>query len=806
MAIIQFYPLDISVKSINQRASIVLHGRTIKGEVIAVVDSDYLPYFYVLPQGEDTSTLEYELMNLKIKSKDLYYGVLEIEKKSMKLKEKEVSVFKVYYNNPFGANMLYNEITKRADVQEVYEHDIPFINSYLMDKNIVPGFLTSIEGEVMNLNSKVPVIRANEITQSEGEFIESKILSFDIETYSPKGKSPSPNQDPITMISFYSENFKKVITWKKFETEDENIEFVPGEFELLTAFKKTIEEFQPDFLVGYNSDTFDFHYLKRRAEKYGVRFDLGLDHSLADIGKNETNIRGVTHIDIYKFVSRILGSKLATDTYRLGEVAIELLGEEKKNVDLDSFSMIWDTQPEKLKPYCDYNLKDAELIYKLSKKVLPLIKELVKLTALDLFGVSRGSYSQYVEGFLMKESRYSDELILPKPLYKEYAERKTHSIETEHVSEPNPGIYNNVAVYDFTALYPSIVATHNISPGSLGCRCCDEIVPTQETHFCQRVSGFVPKLINSLIDRKQRIYAMASDDLEQKKLLSARQESLSIISNALYAHFGYPYSRWYDRDCAIAINAYAKVYVTRVIDSLNEKGFEVLYADSDEVFVHLVNKTKEDLEKFFDELNTSLPEKMNLVSEGVYPKALFVSAKSGKGARRKYALLSDKGYLKIKGLEATKANTATIAKEIQEKVLNLILKDEGKREALDYVKKMIEDVKEHRISISKMIIYTNLQKDLSKYENIAPHVAVARKMLAQGFSVAKGSIIPYVVSSGEGSIAERSTSPNEVKEYDAEYYVEHQIIPVVEKIFEASGIDLNKTIEEKEQSSLSEFI
>jgi len=265
-----------------------------------------------------------------------------------------------------------------------------------------------------------------------------------------------------------------------------------------------------------------------------------------------------------------------------------------------------------------------------------------------------------------------------------------------------------------------------------------------------------------------------------------------------------PSTRWYSSDCVKAITAYGRFYMNSVIGEARKAGFEVLYSDTDSIFLKLGNKKLEEASKFFEELNSSLPERMQLDYEGFYPRGIFIASK--KGTKKKYALLSEQGFLKIKGMEATRRNFSTIARDVQEKVLYFILKENKLRKALQHVNNVITDIEDGEVPVRKMTIYTHLLKDISRYETIAPHVAVAKKMQKQGFNVTPGSIIRHVVAKGDGTIAERSQLPNEVKEYDSEYYIEHQIIPSVEKIFEAAGVDFHEAIEEKEQSSLSEFI
>ncbi len=808
MVVVQFYPLDVHVRLMNQHSAVLLYGRTLSGEPICVLDQSYQPYFYVVPKTHDTGPLEADLHRFTVKSKDEYYSIVRVEKKLMKLHEKETEVMKVYLNNHFACLPLYHELSKNQHIKAIYEHDVPFITSYLIDKRIVPGVLTAVEGDLMKMHSKVPVIKAQSLIQEDDELIKiPKILSFDIETYAPPGTSPSPNQDPVVMVSFYSTDFKRTITWKRFDTEDTSIEFVDGEFELLNRFKKTIEEVKPDFLVGYTSDIFAFPYIKRRAEKYGMSFDLGLDHSIMSIGKNETQIKGIAHLDIYKFVARILNSKLETVTFRLEEVANELLGEARKGT-IDGLAQVWENEPWRLAPYCEYNLNEARLIHKITEFVFPLLFEFVKFTNMQPFDVVRSGFSQFVDAFLMKESRFWNELIPPRPSAEQYAERRSHIRHVPSLFEPEQGIYNKVVAFDFASLYPSIIATHNISPGSLQCLCCIDMVPGMNIHFCTKNIGFFPKIMGSILDRRQRILKMLDDGIEksseQQKLLSARQEALRILSDSLYGHFGFASSRWYSPECANAISFYGKHYIDSVMDAVRNEGFDVLYADSDSVFLKSGSHSRDDTHHLLERINTSLPEKMQLMYEGYYPKAMFIAAKTG--SRKKYALLSEQGFVRIKGFESSRRNYSLLAKETQEKVLYLILKEKKLKEALEYVEQVIHSVKEHKASLKSTTIFTQLQKDISEYETIAPHVAVAQRMQKMGFNVMPGSIIRYVVSRGEGSIAERSVLPNEVVEYDPLYYVEHQIIPSVDKIFEAAGVDFLKALEDKEQVTLKEFV
>ena len=155
----------------------------------------------------------------------------------------------------------------------------------------------------------------------------------------------------------------------------------------------------------------------------------------------------------------------------------------------------------------------------------------------------------------------------------------------------------------------------------------------------------------------------------------------------------------------------------------------MLYGDTDSVMMALDKKTKQDAFSFVEQINTSLPGLMELEFEGFYPSGIFVSAKEGPyGAKKKYALLDENGNIKIKGFELVRRNWSFIAKEVQEEVLNIILRERDSEKALKYVRNIINDLRQKKIPNDKVVIYVQLQKDISEYAAIGPHVAVARRL------------------------------------------------------------------------------
>ncbi|RMF06909.1 hypothetical protein D6764_01070, partial [Candidatus Woesearchaeota archaeon] len=260
-------------------------------------------------------------------------------------------------------------------------------------------------------------------------------------------------------------------------------------------------------------------------------------------------------------------------------------------------------------------------------------------------------------------------------------------------------------------------------------------------------------------------------------------------------------------EMANAITSFGRHIIQETAKVVESKGFEVIYSDTDSVFLkgREGKKGGESVKEFVERVNLALPELIKLEYVGTYPAALFAEPRlkhdnegrdersKHKGAKKKYALLTEDGRIVVKGFESVRRNWSPIAKKVQHQVLRILLEEgsvkgreaQSLEEAREVVNTIIEDVRKRRIPNSEMIISTVLQRDLDDYDISAPHVEAAKRMRDQGFRVEKGCLVKYiVVPSGEESVSHRVRLPWEVPEggYDAEYYVRHQILPVVEGI------------------------
>ncbi len=801
---LSFYPIDVCYRVVKDVPVIHLFGRTSDGAQICIIDESFEPYFWILNADKEAVKL------LSANREGSEVKVKRVESQKKKFDGKEAIALKVFASLPSDIPVLRESA---QSLGKVLEADILFPRRYMIDLGISPLSVYDVEGEfVSGYNYRVPVFRSEKITPTGEEALPGfRVISFDIETHCDFGKAIVPEQQPIIMIGLAGEGLRKVLTWKRFKTDLDYVEFVNSEADLIQRFKQVIEEHKPDIITGYYSDGFDFPYLLKRAEKYKIPLDLGLDHSSLKLGRKQNpsaEIAGIVHFDVFMFIKKIFGRSMETSIYDLNSVAYEILDEKKEKVDLSELYAAWNNN-DGLEKFCSYNLQDAVLTFKLAEKLLPNIVELVKVVGLPIYDVSRMSFSQLVEWYLIREAKNFNELVPNKPAFFESRERIENTYEGAFVYEPTPGLYRDVAVFDFRSLYPTIISAHNISPETMNCGCCieEDVVPGQKRWFCKKKKGFISTVIESIVKRRMRIKEIMRAS-ENTRMLKARESALKTIANSMYGYMGFFGARWYCLDCAKSITAYGRHYITQVISDAEKKGFRVIYSDTDSIFLALSGKEKQDAVRFVDDINKSLPGLMELESQGFYSSGLFVGTKEkGFGAKKKYALLSEDGLIKIRGFETVRRNLSLISKEVQERVIRIILGENDPQKALEFAKSSIDSIRRKEVPLSKMVISTQLQKEIASYDAISPHVAVAQRMRANGKSVGVGSIISYIVTSGKDRIRDRAKLVEEVQEgdYDPDYYIYNQVVPSVERIFDVFGISILDCVDPKTQKKLDSF-
>jgi DNA polymerase I len=196
---------------------------------------------------------------------------------------------------------------------------------------------------------------------------------------------------------------------------------------------------------------------------------------------------------------------------------------------------------------------------------------------------------------------------------------------------------------------------------------------------------------------------------------------------------------------------------------------------------------------------------LEIKPDKVYVRIFFTEAK------KRYAGLLPNGQLDIVGLEVVRGDWATIARTVQQKVLEIILKEQSPEKAANFVQQFIQKLRQKRVLYRDLIIWKTLTKPAEEYVVKASHVEAAKMLKEKGWELAVGDKVGYVVIVGTGRLYER-VKPYAYASYDEvdiEYYVTKQVVPAASRVLESFGITeeqlLASKVKETETRTLTNF-
>ena len=771
---LRFYIYDISYEVVGREPHILLWGVNEDNERVVLRDRTFRPYFYVIPSNEsEVSRLVGEIKRLSsVKS-----PITNVEVVTRKFFGKPMKVIKVVTVIPEYVRE-YREMIRGMDgVADVLEADIRFSMRYMIDKGLTPcsWFEVSNAEEVR----KSPSLRVSREYEVFGEFTplqihkppEMKVLAFDIEVYNPRG-APRPDRDPVIIIALMnSEGEVKVI---------EKVGEGPrGDARVIDEFVSYIQQYDPDIIVGYNSNKFDWPYLLERSKLLGVRLEVGRvkDGIPRTSVYGHISIPGRLNVDLYDFVEEISEIKIKSL-----DVVAEYLGimrrDERVLIPWYEISKYWD-DPNKRELLIRYAVDDVKSTKGLADKLLPFATQLSSLTGLPLDQVGSASVGFRLEWYLMRAAYKFNELIPNR------VERPYEPYKGAIVLEPIRGIHDNIAVLDFTSMYPNIMIKYNIGPDTFVEGECSEdqcyVIPELGYRFRKEPPGFYKAVLETLLEMRRGVREVMKklpQGSVEYRILDERQKALKILANASYGYMGWVGARWYFRQGAEAVTALGRKTISTAIDLAKKLGLKVIYGDTDSLFVEYNPKIDEFIKLVMEKLG------LEIKVDKVYRRVFFTEAK------KRYIGLTTDGLVDIVGFEAVRGDWAEIAKEVQELVAHTILAEGSISKAIELVNNVIKDLREGRVALDRLIIWKTITKPLDEYEVSAPHVTAARRLIELGGRVEVGDKIGYVIVKGSGPISSRAYPYIAVKveDIDSDYYIDHQIVPAALRILEYFGV------------------
>lgn len=375
-------------------------------------------------------------------------------------------------------------------------------------------------GKVREFNVNFNTIKPIDNNISKSWFTFPRIVSFDIETYSPNHLSLPSRQEvgnDVYIISCICQDTRPSEKNKKqrialvsancnFPQNADKLIICKDEADILTKFCDVINEFDPEIITGYNILGYDIPYMEARMKRLKIKgvswknmsrlYDYDtevkeISWSSSGAGINDLQyfyIPGRICIDMmlvvkrdYKFPKYTLDyvsyeflkdTKHDMKAKRMFEIykeqkdcekLIELFKKENNIKDNDDYKLPaelnirWESAVKDMTDVVAYALQDGDLVVRLFEKLNVWIA-LIQLSC--ILGVPPVQLFTRGQGVRYVSQMYH---LAHKQNYVMVSRKSDISeFQGATVYDPIPGYYEGVICLDFSSLYPSIIIAYNI--------------------------------------------------------------------------------------------------------------------------------------------------------------------------------------------------------------------------------------------------------------------------------------------------------------------------------------------------------
>lgn len=748
--------LNYSSRDIRNHFEITLYAVTEKQTFVKIIIDNFRPLFFVPHSSDPNSTIK------------------AAERKELPLKTLDGIPVDCLYFNTYSSFLEAKETLSRASISQ-FESDINPVERYLMERFVAGGFEVNGPSTIHNntLHFHNPVIRGCEVSPS------LRVLSFDIET----------NAETGLIYSIAGSGSSDAVFITGTGTDTSSIYYCKDEKEMLLRFFNHIQVEDPDILIGWNVINFDLKMIHARCVALSIPFNLGRDNG-SKLIESRTNGDIIARIPgrIVMDVPTMLRANFFTfEEYSLNFVSSAMLGKSKiiEKSGEEKINEINRLFNEDKAGLARYNLQDAKLTIEVFEKagILPNSVERSKRSGL-LLDRTGGSVAAFDHLYLPRLHRrgyvgFNAADIIPP----------SHSLPGGYVIEPIPGIYENVLVFDFRSLYPSIILTFKIDPLGYYPHHNNRIKTPSGTTFSDQVS-ILPEIIEQLLQ------ARADAKKDNNPYLS---QAIKILMNSFYGVLGAQGCRFFNSDIATTITQTGQYILKETIHYIESNtGYKVIYGDTDSLFVllgpqkeHIANSIGNTLSVQITEWlsqhlkkNFSVTSALNLEYQTHFRHFLMPSVRGGTyGSKKHYCGSIEDGTevkLIFKGMESARSDWTDLAKEFQHELIRRVFKGQPVEE---YINDIVQGVQKGLFD-NQLIYKKRLRKHVHEYTvNVPPHVQAARYLKNPPH------MIKYLITKNGPQPLEMLTAP-----IDYQHYLDSQLKPIADSILEWCGTNFDSIV------------
>jgi DNA polymerase-2 len=327
---------------------------------------------------------------------------------------------------------------------------------------------------------------------------------------------------------------------------------------------------------------------------------------------------------------------------------------------------------------------------------------------------------------------------------------------------PKLGFFSQVAELDFVSEYPSIMARFNISPETVNCPCCPDAprVPELGYRICRRRRGITSRVVERLIAKrralKERLRAASAQEAMRYRL---QRNALKWLLVCCFGYTGYKNARFGKIEAHEAINAVARETLLVAKEIAENRGFELLHALVDSLYVQKEGATREDYEQLTKEIEqrTLLP----IAVEALYRYVVFLPSRQFEDipVPNRFFAVSEEGELKVRGLESRRHDTPPLVVRMQKEVLAILSEahdEESYRRKLEEARavlaRYIESVQQGSVAIEDLVISKRISRAPRDYRKASLTAVVGQQLFGCEVKLRPGENVEYIITDAEAAV------------------------------------------------------
>ncbi|TVY43807.1 DNA polymerase zeta catalytic subunit [Lachnellula subtilissima] len=629
-----------------------------------------------------------------------------------------------------------------------------------------------------------------------------------------------------------------------------------SELDLMIRMVELVRAHDPDILTGYEVHGSSWGFLIERAR---LKYDYNLcdefsrmkSQSHGRFGKdndkwgfNNTSTIRVTGRHMIN-IWRAMRSELNLLQYTMENVAFHLLHRRIPHFTwADLTNWYTNGKPRDLAKLINHYVYRVQLDLEILERneLIARTSEQARLLGVDFFSVfSRGS--QFKVESLMFRIAKPENFMLVSPSRKQVGGQ--NALEClPLVMEPQSAFYNGpLLVLDFQSLYPSVMIAYNYCYSTFLGRVVNwrgankmgftefkrqqRLLELLKDHINIAPNGMMytkPEIRKSLLAKmlgeilETRVMVKSGmkvdkDDKALQRLLNNRQLALKLIANVTYGYTSASFSgRMPCSEIADSIVQTGRETLEKaiaLIHSVKRWGAEVVYGDTDSLFVYLKGRTKDQAFDIGEEIAKTVtnmnPRPIKLKFEKVYLPCVLLAKKRYVGFKYEHRNQTEPEF-DAKGIETVRRDGTPAEQKIEEKALKVLFRTADLSQVKSYFQKQCEKIMKGSVSIQDFCFAREVK--LGTYSDKGPPPPGAlistKRMLEDARAEPQyGERIPYVVITGApgARLIDRCVAPEELlendhSELDAEYYISKNLIPPLERIFNLVGANVRNWYDE----------